>query len=987
MSGLHAGQRLQRLLRVAGSYWHEALEDEHTKRHAELVDTLCRNAIQRWGRFGEAGVQNGSRPDEALVASDPRLQRLIHVAGSYWHWAAENQSAANHRKLLDALLDSSGGGKAWFARAAAHHDRLPNPERHEESIIWFSHDDGRTPSEISTLAADLDNAGYERLISPNDASWRSSFAAARHRIFVDRERFEVVLGKTAGPAADFDVCLDFRYLEAANRMVCYLSMSIWSHSPWSSQHRPHSADLEIRRPSSENAFDCVAVAKRFDQIRTKTEESLRENFGVKPATLRIFERAYRPPVFWIAVPEHLEEDPVRYVNESSGRLSIPHVSAALLGSPGIERDCTVASSVFNDEVLVLRRFVGAMDGDVPNYLLLPALPPNTPVIPDWPKVFDAQEYRLSWMISVLCDLELKTATEIWDIQTDLEMWNNHLEAYGRAIERGGVLWDAMATHLLRHRGRALARVHENIELIHQTLLQGISDVGSVATAVDNCKSRLTEIGGNIGDVFADKVPEFHSGSVGLCTALSEHGHLAEMRARLEIVTQRAARVIQNYRDLLQAITEAFDERRVRETDSLQRAAAVLATVLALVGLVTVADTTVELQAKLVPAPTIWLLRSLTWCVGLLVLIAVGRFVARSFRLGRLGGRDYQRTYDGTLRGLVTYFRSGRSPSEFTAGLWDFLRLCSTGRLDEFDRALAQGAPRLATQAVDLPSAVRLIQDDSARLAAEWDALDAALARKFSDVWDQISALPGDCRVSREGGVEQESVYRSGLVANGFSPRAISVYRLGQWLQHRPRRVAEDDLRQISLMIDKWSLRTLIVTERPREMWHYELPRLTLLYRASLQLLGDSQSEVSVAFSDLYFLFGDPLHGLTWEEVEELDTWLSRQIRDLRDASERGSFGGDSGIARGRAQPETRERSVSAKLLLARVERLDLAVGMAGYEQSRRSRFRASIQPPKEQEFDPIENSSHCAPKVPTGVLRAGVSAVDGKAGSLAGADR
>ncbi|OLT14479.1 hypothetical protein BJF78_19230 [Pseudonocardia sp. CNS-139] len=438
----------------------------------------------------------------------------------------------------------------------------------------------------------------------------------------------------------------------------------------------------------------------------------------------------------------------------------------------------VSRAVVGDEVLVLRRFAPAGTEDVPRYLLLPGRPAG-------PGGFAAQEDRLRETVTTLADLEARAATELWNIQSDLEIWENQLTVYDYVVARGNALWDGLAGHLLQHRGRELDTVHRSIELVHQTMLQGVADADGVATLVDRQQSRIPEAVNGLTAAYTQRLAERAvPGGPGLCEALTTGGPIAEVRERATVIGNTAARVAKNYRDLVQGISDAFDERRVRETDALQRATFGVGLVVGFVGLVTVADTTAELQSNPSDAVT-WALRALVWLSGLLLLAGLAHRSWWLTKLGALGSRRYRRTY---------------------RVVWEVLRYCSTDHIRTVKQRLEHAEDVLPTgELTGLEELSKRVDDERRRQAEQWAAYDANVARRWANAWDEVSGLPGDVRFAK---AEQ-------MPPPPPAPR-------GAWQRWRrardERRAAREDLGRLADMIEKWSLRTFLMAERPLEMW-------------------------------------------------------------------------------------------------------------------------------------------------------------------------
>jgi cytochrome P450 len=600
--------------------------------------------------------------------------------------------------------------------------------------------------------------------------------------------------------------------------------------------------------------------------------------GFRDQRLRVFERPYRPPVFWMVAPRDAEATDAGDYLTDRHRPFLTRASRALLDIRDL-RQHGVARSVVDSELLIVRRFTPDdrdARADVPRYLLVPGRPAGRtlPVALSardrWLREnLSLQEDRMRRLVTGLAEFEAEAAARLFDIESDLEILDNHLSVYGEVANRGGVLWDGMAAHLLHHRGRQLAKVHRSIELVHQTLLQGVADVDAVRTEVDQRRSRITQAGDGLRARMENDLREAPlPNAPHLVDAVTRAGLFAGVSRRADEIKGVADRVAQDYRDLVQAIADAFDERRVRETDMLQRTTFAVGLTLGLVGIVTVLDTTIDLQVQ-------WLDPGLTGAlytvrlIGLLLLVVLAAGLVKWVRLGHLGSKRYRSCY---------------------REVWDVLRFCSTDHLQTVAERIDRDhdAPpvphRPGVEELDELSAVL---DRRRRAAAfAWDRLDRHLARRYAQAWDRVSTMPGDVRHDAADAVP---TLRDAPLTRAARRRAILR--------------ARDNL---ASMIEKWSLRTFLVTERPRAMWRLGLPRLTMLYTGALQTLGRSDIHV-ISTIDFFFVFGGADHSFTWNEAEALRHWLDRTIRLLRKPP----------------KPDGTPREVPAEAVLDRIEALGI----------------------------------------------------------------
>jgi hypothetical protein len=219
--------------------------------------------------------------------------------------------------------------------------------------------------------------------------------------------------------------------------------------------------------------------------------------------------------------------------------------------------------------------------------------------------------------------------------------------------------------------------------------------------------------------------------------------------------------------LLDTIGLAFDERRVREGDRMQKASMWIAVAFGVLGLSGVAQATLPLPA--VNGLLVWFVQIFLWVVTSAALGAI----AYQFRKLRGVGRVTSHAFEGRYEVVR-----------------DFLADVSTDHLDTFRREQQRSAA-----------------DDLPRLA-NWQNLDHRLAEKFIRAWASAD--------------EAEA--------------AVPPYPY--------------DAAELRIRVEAWTLRTLLLTERPRDLGPYPLPYLTCLYRVcAAQALKDWRTPDEMANAD------------------------------------------------------------------------------------------------------------------------------------------
>ncbi|WP_020672115.1 hypothetical protein [Amycolatopsis nigrescens] len=135
-----------------------------------------------------------------------------------------------------------------------------------------------------------------------------------------------------------------------------------------------------------------------------------------------------------------------------------------------------------------------------------------------------------------------------------------------------------------------------------------------------------------------------------------------------------------------------------------------------------------------------------------------------------------------------------------------------------------------------------------------------LAERLAKTWDAVEQLPTRPRVR---------------VDEPFTLSARPVAKIS-----RLRRDAKRDVRNLETLVEKWSLHSMLVTERPRELWRYRLPYLTAMYRACCRLDRsavdgslDGSKAVSVCNSELNLVFCGVGLRRQLRESERVIEWL------------------------------------------------------------------------------------------------------------------
>jgi hypothetical protein len=466
-----------------------------------------------------------------------------------------------------------------------------------------------------------------------------------------------------------------------------------------------------------------------------------------PHTLRVFGRYYQPPGFLVAVrdPKDVAGEPETPDVEPGTPDIMRGVANTILGT---QRYKVLPRAQFKGGVEVFRRFLPDGNQDRPRYLLIPDTRVSAQAAgqAEQGRLRRIQEEAAATGIRVLTDLEAFAASQLDGIDSRMRTRENHLRIYQAVADQAGTLWDALARLLPDSRGRDLEIVQRAIELVHQTLLQGVADLDQLVRNIDGALSHIEITANDITDRFDREL--YHPMARRRATTLRRSlrgGYIDRLRRHVRDVSGTASRVTDSYRMLLDTIGLAFDERSAREGDRMQKAGMWLAVGFGLLGLSGVAQATA-------PLPDIrqswlsWLIRAVVWLLTFIAGVVATWQLWRLWRTTRQIARAFGRRY--------------RLVREFLAGV-------STDRLDHLYRTHPPGGPGQQTR---------------------WQRLDDELAGQFIDAWQEADEV--------EKKVRPES----------YDPRALRA------------------------RVEAWTLRTLLLTERPRDFGPYPLPILISLYR-------------------------------------------------------------------------------------------------------------------------------------------------------------
>ena len=136
-------------------------------------------------------------------------------------------------------------------------------------------------------------------------------------------------------------------------------------------------------------------------------------------------------------------------------------------------------------------------------------------------------------------------------------------------------------------GRDLDEPHALAELLHQILLQGIADLELVHTKAHQLRAMIrTEAEGLVEEFDRHFIELPVPGAEPIRESVRRGGYVARTERLTAETCENAGRARDTYEALLEGVTYAFDERRVRLTDKIGLVALGFGLMVALFGFVT-----------------------------------------------------------------------------------------------------------------------------------------------------------------------------------------------------------------------------------------------------------------------------------------------------------------------------------------------------------------------------------------------------------------
>ncbi|MGH8884073.1 MAG: hypothetical protein ACRDYX_02635, partial [Egibacteraceae bacterium] len=621
---------------------------------------------------------------------------MVDVTWAYCRFAEregpEEQVWNQYRNLLNGLLvlheDDPGSPGAWI---------LHDPQQEGEVPEWRSGVDAqRTVGLIAQGLRQCELASTRAWMEHEQKLLATQMNLSGCRIYLAPERAMALATKlitqpdpSTCPIPDhIHVCIDFRFQEHLGRYWLYATLSVWTYKPSSDEHAPPSTPA-TRTALRLSPSDVADLHNWHQALRVGFKERVREHFRL--AEMTILDREHRPPRFWytrntkpLATPRTIDDLTVDRLNT---------LVNALPCAPDV-RSAGVAAGVIDEGILVLRRFVPDDEGELPCYLIYPYR---------GERAERENEARLvAWELT---DLEASAAAQLFEVVTSLDIYASHLRVYEAVVHEAEELWDQLALYLPMKKGR---HVHPLIELVHQTLLQGIADLDQVAIQTKEREWRVersaSDLKDRFGRTFTERPLTCLPGADPISVSLIKTGYFEKAALLAKRVLSHAAQVQSSYRTLLNGITRAFDEQRVRGIDVLQHVGLVLAVLVVVFGFVPEALNVIF----------DW------WDPTLLALLTTVGIVG----FGILGSMVLWR-----MRRLRTLGSARFRPHH--KQLQEFLASCATDRLTRFRE---DGWKRVRAT-LDEPSK----NEGSAwnEFFAEWDKRDYELAHQCAELLDEL----------------------------------------------------------------------------------------------------------------------------------------------------------------------------------------------------------------------------------------------------------
>jgi hypothetical protein len=519
------------------------------------------------------------------------------------------------------------------------------------------------------------------------------------RIYLNPNQLHRLAGQPAAPpdveADTTHVWVDFRFQFYSGSYWLYAYLSVSSSMPASLAPPTSVARWRSGPRRRRSSLDLVAKRNRF--VKDLSEPFSRQLYrAFPPVDITVSGWEHRPPRFWIVAGTEAK----RAFDVPAGWPELDALTTPLLGAKSTSTGIAGSMLATNKgRARVLRRFLPSEDA------------PGILIIPDPELTPRDQEDAVRALVFGISDIETEVAAELFDLTVDLAIDDTLIALYESVGHRASVLWDQLAMFLPDAKGtKDLDRIHRQIQLIHLVLLQGIADLDLVQSQTQYATAKVAEQAHHVCNRFDGEFTEDSPGSgTSLREGLSTSGYLAKAERASARTFATAQRVRAGYQSLLEAIGDAFDDRRVRHTDRIGLLALFVAIGLAGIGLVTEA-----FGNFLSEEGHGWSFRAM---VGLIAVSLLMAFLVRRrwFKnIGEVTTAEFTPTYQ-QLRRYLSNFR--------------------TDRLERIrDRELVAARHKLAVPGVDVESVWRAYYDS-------WDRTDSELTGELACFLDDLKYEP------------------------------------------------------------------------------------------------------------------------------------------------------------------------------------------------------------------------------------------------------
>jgi hypothetical protein len=561
---------------------------------------------------------------DAWILHDPAIRETERLIGT-----TNGDEAAAAKQILTMVRESG--------RAAPETAPGPGAQR------WGTGTAAKETLELLKVGLKECDEQFDRLVIESPGLVTGLLNLFACRIYLDRSQLHRLAG---GPVTPLEVeagacaCIDFRFQFHSGSYWLYAYLSVWSSEPASPAHTPFPVTIQSSGPRN------LRPSVNLETERNRFVKDLSEPFSRRlyqafpPVDITVSGWEHRPPRFWVVAGRGAKQA----FDVAAERRPLDAFSRMLLGatstSTGLAEGMLATSS---GRARVLRRFLPGEDA------------PGILIIPDPNLSLRDQEDAVRALVYGISDIETEVAAELFDLTVDLEIDDTLIALYASVGHRASVLWDQLAMFLLDAKGtKDLDRIHRQIQLIHLMLLQGIADLDLVQSQTQYATAKVAEQAHEVGDRFDS---EFTEDSPGVVTSIREglrtSGYLANAERASARTFATAQRVRAGYQSLIEAIGDAFDDRRVRHTDRIGHLALFVAIGLAGIGLVTEAFGNV-----LEKLPSVW--SGVTLASFLMVFVPIGFMATRKWfkNIGGVTTADFSPTYK-QLRKYLSNCRTDR----------------------------------------------------------------------------------------------------------------------------------------------------------------------------------------------------------------------------------------------------------------------------------------------------------------------------------------